>query len=109
MMEIRAHSHQQALRDAHNALDRGHPASYPDDEFAKLFNPASKDGPLAPDDEDDADNPTGPGGHQQIRRPPTVSDQQKRRASAHEPYTDAELFRGLFGREPKPGELEDDY
>ena len=101
-MEIRAHSHQQALKEAHQALDNGHPANYPDDEFAKLFPPHDPLGP--PEDEDDPDNPTGPGGHLQIRRPPKVSNQQKR-ASA--PYTDDELFRGLFGRAPKPGELED--
>lgn len=27
MMEVRAHSHQQALKEAHDALDRGHPAN----------------------------------------------------------------------------------
>lgn len=55
MLEARitAHSHQQALKQAHEALDRGHPASYSEDEFARLFNPGSKGGPLGPDDEEE--------------------------------------------------------
>ena len=101
MMEVRAHSHQQALKDAHDALDRGHAANYEPDEFAKLFPPTGPNRLGPPDD--DEDEP----GHLALPNNSKVYDKEKR-ASAYAPYTDDELFRGLFGRAPKPGELEDD-
>lgn len=70
MMEVRAHSHQQALKDAHQALDRGHAANYPPDEFAKLFPPSDQS---PPDDEDEP-------GHVALPNNSKVSNQQ--RASA---------------------------
>lgn len=86
--EVTAHSHAQALQDAHDALDRGHPANYSSDDFARVFPPSA---PLGPDEDDTS--MTGPG---HFAPPPRrqVSDQQKR-ASA-EPYTDEELFRALY-------------
>jgi hypothetical protein len=65
--EIRAHSHQQALQQAHDSLDRGHPATYYSEAERKrqgLFNPRDPLGP--PQDGEDEDDPgslTGPGGH----------------------------------------------
>jgi hypothetical protein len=101
---VTAHSHQQALQDAHQALDRGHKANYSDNEFAHLFPPGA---PLSPDDdEDDPESETGPGGHFAPPQKQRVTDKQKR-ASAYEPYTDRELFESLYGRAPKPGELDD--
>ena len=146
--EVRAHSHQTALRQAHEALDRGHVGSYSADDFAKLFPPTS---PIGPDDEDDT-SMTGPG-HFTPTRPPAVSNQQKRasagmwpastgmtdedwaavdefeqyrhtfppgdadeahgryrdrlHASAYAPLSDLDIFRRLWGRDPKPGELDD--
>lgn len=48
--DFAAHSNAQALQQAHDALDRGHPASY-GDEFSKMFPPSSPLG--APVDDDD--------------------------------------------------------
>lgn len=83
--DISAHSHAQALQDAHQALDRGHKANYSDDEFAHLFPPGAK--PLDPDDDEDQDIT--------LPNKPKVFDKEKR-ASAFEPYSDEELFRALY-------------
>jgi hypothetical protein len=100
---VTAHSHAQALQDAHDALNRGHKANYSDSEFAHLFPPHA---PLGPDDdEDDPESPTGPGGHYVPPSKSKVIDKQKR-ASAYEPYSDEELdFRLLF---PPGTRFEDD-
>lgn len=94
-----AHSNQQALQQAHNALDFGFGQhDDPAAEFARLYPPGQYD----PDDDEEMseDNSYAP------QRTPTVSDQQTRRASAYAPIGDAELFSRLFGRAPKPGELD---
>lgn len=94
--EVSAHSHQQALRDAHEALDRGHQANYGPDEFAKMFPPSA---PLGSDD-DDPDE-TGPGAFTPGRKRQVSDIQQRAAAGGH--VTDEELFIGLYGYRPRPG------
>lgn len=103
--DVRAHSNAQALKQAHDALDRGHPANYSDDEFSGLFNPST---PLGPDDDDTS--MTGPGHFTPpIKRPVQQSEQSAwpRQQKASAPLSDDELFTALWGRAPKPGELDD--
>jgi hypothetical protein len=89
---VRAHTRQQAQDQAHQAIDRGYATvDLGPDEFASLFNPMSKDGPLGPDD-DDPNSPTGPGGHYQLPNP----QPSQQSASAYAPYSDAELFASLY-------------
>lgn len=91
--QVRAHSNAQALQQAHDALDRGHPASYQGDEFSSLFPPSGPNA-LGPAEDDD-DNPAGPG-HFTPARKALVQ-----RASAGEPLTEADEFELLYGR-PAP-------
>lgn len=97
--QVRAHSTQQALQQAHNALDFGFGA-HPDpaSEFARLYPP----GQYGPDDDEDQseDHNYAP------QRSPNVQQGGTRASAAY--MSDAERFRLLFGRAPKPGELDDD-
>jgi hypothetical protein len=97
--EVIAHSHAQALRDAHQALDRGHQANYDADEFAKLFPPT---GPaaLGPDDTDE----TGDGAYTPGRKRQVTDIQQRAAAGGH--VSDEELFFALYGRPAPRGYFE---
>jgi hypothetical protein len=93
--EVSAHSHQQALRDAHDALDRGHQANYGPDEFSKMFPPSA---PLGSDDDPDE---TGPGAFTPGRKRQVSDIQQRAAAGGH--LSDEDLFLSLYGYRPRAG------
>ena len=87
--EVRASSHQVALQQAHEALDRGHPGAYDSrDAFNAMFPPSS---PLGPDDTEDDTSMTGPG-HFTPARPRSVSDQQKRASATDDDWAAVDEF-----------------
>lgn len=98
--DVRAHTHAQALQEAHDALNRGHKGSYTTDEFSALFPPSA---PLGQPEDDDADAPA----HFALPNKSKITDSEKR-AAAYPPLSEDDEFRALFGRAPKPGELDDD-
>lgn len=86
---VMAHSHQTALKQAHEALDRGHKASYPASQYARLFPPSA---PYTPDDDEDLDEDHGFA----PRRKPKVTDSETR-AAADAAHEDAWTYNGLYG------------
>lgn len=102
VMNVLAHSHQTALQQAHQALDRGHAANYAPDEFAALFPPGAKLGPA--EEDDPGPHPSRP---HPIKPSEDVGGTGYTRASADE-RSDAD-YAGLYGHDGKTyGELDRD-
>lgn len=104
--EVMAHSNAQALQQAHDALDRGHPGAYSEDEFTGLFPPSAPLGHA----EEPKTSLIYPGEQQGRRDRSSVTWDGYTRASAstYDGLTDDEKqWRALFGRAPKPGEMDD--
>lgn len=96
--QVSAHSHQQALQNAHQALDTGHGALYlseAEKSRQSMFPPRSPLGPPEDDEDEDDTGMTGPG-HFAPALKRRVIDQQKR-ASAHNPSDEADQFEALYG------------
>lgn len=95
--QVTAHSHQQALTNAHQALDVGHAALYPDDpaeaDLRKTFPPSKPLGPPASDDER--------AGHVALPSRSTTWDGYVK-GSAGDPLSDDELYDALYSPNGTP-------